>query len=116
MNPTGTSASALAFSASEPSTAAESTTGSVFGMARMAQYPPAAAAAVPEAIVSSSSRPGVRRWTCGSTKAGASTSPAWADPGSSRVMTPFSTVTVSAASIPSAGSMTRAPSMTRLSW
>ena len=34
------------------------------------------AAAVPLAIVSSSSRPGVRRWTCGSTKAGARTSPA----------------------------------------
>ena len=75
MNPTGTSASALAFSASEASTAAESTTGSVFGMARMAQYPPAAAAAVPDAIVSSSSRPGVRRCTCGSTNAGASTRP-----------------------------------------
>jgi hypothetical protein len=37
MKPTGTSASVLAFSASEPSTAAESTTGSVFGIARIAQ-------------------------------------------------------------------------------
>ena len=37
-----------------------STTGSVFGIATIAQYPPAAAASVPEAIVSSSSRPGVQ--------------------------------------------------------
>ena len=59
--PTGTSASSRAVSISEPRTAAESTTGSVFGIARIAQKPPAAAAAVPEAIVSSSSRPGVRR-------------------------------------------------------
>ncbi len=36
-NPTGISASASAVSAREPSTAAESTTGSVFGMARIAQ-------------------------------------------------------------------------------
>ena len=35
----------------------------VFGIATIAQYPPAAAAAVPDAIVSSSSRPGVRRCT-----------------------------------------------------
>ena len=61
--PTGTSASACASSMSAPSTAAESTTGSVLGMAMMAQNPPAAAARVPEAIDSSSSRPGVRRWT-----------------------------------------------------
>ena len=55
-----------------------STTGSVFGIATIAQYPPAAAASVPDAIVSSSSRPGVRRCTCGSTNAGARTSPAGA--------------------------------------
>ena len=35
--PTGTSASSRAVSISEPSTAAESTTGSVFGIARIAQ-------------------------------------------------------------------------------
>ena len=35
--PTGSSASARAASTSEPSVAAESTTGSVFGMARIAQ-------------------------------------------------------------------------------
>ena len=60
-NPTCTSAWVWACSISAPSTAAVSTTGSVFGIARIAQYPPAAPAAVPEAIVSSSSRPGVRR-------------------------------------------------------
>ena len=37
MKPVGTSASRLAVSTSEPSTAAESTTGSVFGIARIAQ-------------------------------------------------------------------------------
>jgi hypothetical protein len=35
--PTGTTACAFASSISEPSTAAESTTGSVFGIARIAQ-------------------------------------------------------------------------------
>ena len=50
--PTETSASALACSASAPRTAAESTTGSVFGIARIAQQPLAAAACVPLAIVS----------------------------------------------------------------
>src|SRR5581483_7549886 len=49
----------------ERGVAAESTTGSVFGIATIAQYPPAAAASVPLAIVSSSSRPGVRRCTWG---------------------------------------------------
>ena len=63
-------ASARARSRSERSTGAESTTGSVFGWARIAQKPPAAAARVPESMSSSSSRPGVRRWTWGSTKAG----------------------------------------------
>ena len=116
-NPTGISASARACSISEPSTAAESTTGSVFGIARIAQKPPAAAAAVPEAIVSSSSRPGVRRCTCGSTKAGASTSPL---PSTTRcalrstdapiaASTPSSTRTSTVASIFSTGSSTRAP-------
>jgi len=37
MKPTGTSASARAFWTSDVSTAAESTTGSVFGIARIAQ-------------------------------------------------------------------------------
>ena len=48
MKPVGTTASARACSTRAPSTAAESTTGSVFGIARIAQYPPAAAASVPE--------------------------------------------------------------------
>jgi len=119
--PTGISADARACSTSAPSTADESTTGSVFGMARMAQKPPAAAAAVPLAIVSSSSRPGVRRWTCGSTNAGASTRPSasttwWpfasTDAPSSAIVPP-SIRTSSVASTPSTGSTTRAPRMTR---
>ena len=45
-------------------------TGSVFGIASTRQKPPAAAARVPESRSSSSSRPGVRRCTWGSTKPG----------------------------------------------
>ena len=61
---------------------------------------------------SSSSRPGVRRWTCGSTNAGATSSPSRPGvPGSSRLMTPSSTVTVRQESTPSTGSTTRAPSI-----
>ena len=74
--PTGTRACSRARWRSERSTGALSTTGSVFGMARIAQKPPAAAARVPESMSSSSSRPGVRRCTCGSTKAGKAWSPA----------------------------------------
>ena len=70
-------------------------------------------AGVHVAIVSSSSRPGVRRCTCGSTKAGARTVRA-APPGCSRVITPFSIVIVSASSMPSPGSTTR-PSSTTVS-
>ena len=61
MKPVGMRAPARARSRSERSTGAESTTGSVFGWARIAQKPPAAAARVPESTSSSSSRPGVRR-------------------------------------------------------
>ncbi len=61
VNPVGIRASARARSRRERSTGAESTTGSVFGMARIAQKPPAAAARVPVSMSSSSSRPGVRR-------------------------------------------------------
>ena len=122
--PTGISASARAVSTSEPSIAAESTTGSVFGMARIAQYPPAAAAAVPLAIVSSSSRPGVRRWTCGSTNAGASSrlspwSTRWAFVSRSvpsATITPSSTRTSRIASTPASGSTTRALRTTRFSF
>ncbi len=70
MKPVGMRASLRARSRSERSTGAESTTGSVLGWAMIAQKPPAAAARVPESMSSSSSRPGVRRCTCGSTKAG----------------------------------------------
>ena len=52
-----------------------STTGWVFGIARIAVKPPAAAARVPDPMSSSSSSPGVRRWTCGSTRPGRSTRP-----------------------------------------
>ena len=44
--------------------------GSVFGMHATDVTPPATAAAVPVAIVSSSSRPGSRRWTCMSIQPG----------------------------------------------
>ena len=53
-----------------------STTGDVLGMATMVTKPPAAAAALPVAMSSRSSRPGVRRWTWGSTNPGTATSPA----------------------------------------
>ena len=68
--PTGTRASRRAASRSERSTGAESTTGSVFGIAITATKPPAAAARVPESRSSLCSCPGVRRCTCGSTKPG----------------------------------------------
>ena len=42
----------------------------MFAIASTPQNPPAAAARVPVSTSSTSSRPGVRRWTCGSKKAG----------------------------------------------
>ena len=50
-------------------------TGSVFGIAQTAVKPPAAAARVPVAIVSLSSRPGSRRWVWMSMKPGQTTRP-----------------------------------------
>ena len=50
--------------------------GSVFGMQATDVTPPARAAAVPVAIVSSSSRPGSRRWTCMSIRPGQTIRPA----------------------------------------
>ncbi len=44
--------------------------GSVLGMQAIEVNPPARAAAVPVSIVSSSSRPGSRRWTCMSIRPG----------------------------------------------
>ncbi len=76
VKPVGTRACARARSRRERRIGAESTTGSVFGIARIAQKPPAAAARVPVSMSSSSSRPGVRRCTCGSTKAGTAVKPA----------------------------------------
>ena len=66
----GTLAWRPARSVSGRRTAASSTTGSVLGIAITAQKPPAAAAAVPVSMSSLYSWPGVRRWTCGSTKPG----------------------------------------------
>ncbi len=68
--PVGTRARADASAISELTTDAVSTVGTVFGIATIAQYPPAAAAAVPESMSSLYSWPGVRRCTCGSTNAG----------------------------------------------
>jgi hypothetical protein len=47
-----------------------STMGSVFGIITIPVKPPAAAAAEPLSMLSSSSRPGVRQWACTSTKPG----------------------------------------------
>jgi hypothetical protein len=46
----------------KPTAAWLSVTGSVFGIAQTAVNPPAAAARAPVAIVSTSSRPGSRKW------------------------------------------------------
>ena len=70
MNPVGTHASRRACSTRPARTTGVSTTGLVFGIARIAVNPPVAAARVPDATSSSSSSPGVRRWTCGSTRPG----------------------------------------------
>src|SRR5213594_1698883 len=59
----------------KPTAAWLSVTGSVFGIAHTAVNPPAAAARVPLAIVSTSSFPGSRRCTCTSTRPGATTLP-----------------------------------------
>ena len=53
----------------------ESTTGTVLGMVQTEVKPPAAAAAVPVAIVSLCAWPGSRKCTCRSMKPGATTSP-----------------------------------------
>src|SRR2546425_222457 len=58
-----------------PTAAWLSVTGSVFGMAHTAVNPPATAARVPLAMVSTSSFPGSRRCTCTSTRPGATTLP-----------------------------------------
>ena len=72
--PTGTQASRAAASRRERSSGAESSTGSVFGIAITPAKPPAAAARVPEPRSSLCSWPGVRRCTWGSKKAGISAS------------------------------------------
>ena len=118
MKPTGMRASSRARSRSERSTGAESTTGSVFGWAMIAQKPPAAPARLPESMSSSSSRPGVRRCTCGSTKAGkacrpspsTSSAPSGASSESpSSATLPWRTSRSARASMPARGSSSRAP-------
>ncbi len=120
VNPVGMRASVRARSRRAPSTGAESTTGSVFGMARIAQYPPAAAAWVPVSRSSSSSRPGVRRCTWGSTKPGKAVRPSprtsSAPSGASSApasptfaMRPPRTRTSPSRSRPTRGSIRRAP-------
>src|SRR6266508_4563302 len=59
-----------------PTAAWLSVTGSVLGMAQTAVKPPATAARVPLATVSSSSFPGSRKCTCTSTRPGATIMPA----------------------------------------
>src|SRR5579872_1545601 len=56
-------------------TSTVSTTGSVLAMAHTVVKPPAAAAAVPDSIVSFSGNPGVRRWVWMSTRPGVTTRP-----------------------------------------
>ena len=114
-------ASRAAASSSERSTGAVSTTGSVFGIATIAQKPPAAAARVPVSRSSLCSWPGVRRWTCGSTKAGNRWRPVAVDdlgvgrrvaarrPRRSRRSRPSRTRTSCGASMRSRGSRTCAP-------
>src|SRR5712692_272675 len=98
-------------------TAALSATGSVFGIAHTAVYPPAAAARDPVSTVSLCSYPGSRRWACRSTRPGAITRPSpsrtSALPGSSPGPTAWtcssSIRTSVTASCPPAGSTRRTP-------
>jgi len=95
----------------------ESTTGRVFAMAHTVVKPPAAAARVPDSIVSLSGNPGNRRCVWRSTKPGHTIRPvasitcapagAGAPEGTICAMRPFSTRTSASRSIPAEGSMTR---------
>ena len=82
--------------------AAVSMVGLVFGMAQMVVNPPAAAALVPLAIVSLSSKPGSRRWQCRSTKPGAMTIPL-----TSTSRSPLATAVLRLRSVPLTISRTR---------
>src|SRR6185436_1966920 len=91
--------------------------GSVLGITAMEANPPAAAAALPDSMVSSSSRPGSRRWTCMSMKPGATTLPETSSsfalsagiPTPTRAIFPSFTRTSRTASSLPAGSTTRPP-------
>ena len=63
--------------------AADEQTGLVLGIRLTKVYPPAAAARLPVATSSLYSKPGVRQWTCRSTKAGRTVRPAASTTGSS---------------------------------
>src|SRR5215475_13357606 len=98
-------------------TARSSFTGTVLGMQATAVKPPAAAAFVPDSMVSFHSWPGSRRWQCMSTNPGATTSPfiarTFASPGAmswaTLEITPSSQRTSSTPSVFVAGSTTRPP-------
>ena len=84
-------------------------------MATMVTNPPAAAARLPVAMSSRSSRPGVRRWTCGSTKPGTATSPAASissSPSGEPPTRPSRRTRSRTSSSPAAGSRTRTPRST----
>ena len=103
---------------------AESFTGLVLGMAQTAVKPPAAAAAVPVAMVSLCGWPGSRRCTCRSMKPGATMQPfalsvsfgeAFSMPGAASSATrPSRSRTSMSRSRPLAGSMTRPPVMSNV--
>ena len=107
MNPTGMHASRAAASRSDPSSGAESITGSVFGIAITAPKPPAAAARVPLRKSSLCSWPGLRRCTCGSKKAGASSRPCPLTSSISSSGSPSEPASASAAILPSRTSTSR---------
>src|ERR1700722_5506412 len=100
-------------------TPAVSATGSVLAIACTAVNPPSAAARVPDATVSASSRPGSRRWVCRSTRPGRATRPAasstrapgGAGPSPTLSITP-SRITTSAGLPPSG----RAPLISQTPW
>src|SRR3989454_2689153 len=91
--------------------------GSVLGITAMEVNPPAAAAAPPVSMVSSSSRPGSLRWTCMSMNPGATTLPARSRtgtlstgiPGATRAIFPSRIRTSWTRSRSPAGSTTRPP-------
>ena len=117
MNPVGTTASCAARCSSDPRMLGLSVGGWVLGMASTVTTPPAAALAVPDAMSSACSLPGVRRCTCTSTMPGITVRPAASTssrPAASPPITPSRTTRSPTASMPAAGSSSRAPRSTTL--